>query len=128
MSGTLQDHPGRYKDRANEPTNLDELGRAPTYMSDEEKKIWKELAGNVTPGWLTRADRHTVELTVTLIAELRARTIDKPGRTSLTALLSKLGMNPCDRTKVQVPQKPKQDNDPWADYPSATDEPEEKVQ
>jgi hypothetical protein len=49
MSGTLQDHPGRYKDRANEPTNLDELGRAPTYMSEEEKKIWKELAPDGSP-------------------------------------------------------------------------------
>lgn len=128
MTGTLADHPGRYASRANEPKDLEELGRAPSHLTEAQQKIWREIVGSTQEGWLKRTDRIAVEACVRLTEQLRAGTISNQGMSVLSTLLAKLGFTPSDRSKVQIPTKPKEDNDPWADYQSPTDEQEEKVQ
>jgi len=116
LSGTLGDHPGRYANRANEPATCGDLGKPPSYFTSTEKKIWKELAENVTPGWLTKSDRFSVELCVKLMAELRAGTIANQAKSALVTLLAKLGLNSSDRSRIQVaPAKIKPD-DPFAEF------------
>jgi phage terminase small subunit len=117
LSGTLKDHPGRYANRNTEPKPDQPLGIAPTYMTKEQKKIWKELAGMVVPGVLTKSDRWAVEMAVTLISQLRDGTINGQKMSILTGLLARLGLTPSDRSKVNVvPPKQETKEDGWADF------------
>jgi phage terminase small subunit len=123
MSGTLADHPGRYANRANEPTNLEELGRAPNHLSEAQQKIWREIVASTQEGWLKRSDRIAVEACVRLTEQLRAGTISNQGMSVLSTLLAKLGFTPADRSKVQVsPQKLKEDANPFAKLLAEDDE------
>jgi phage terminase small subunit len=104
-SGAFAHDPQRRAARANEPKPKGALGAAPKHMSAAQKKLWKELANQVTPGWLTRAERWSVELAVTLMAKMRSCTIMPAEVTTLASLMSKLGLTPSDRSRVSVPKQ-----------------------
>lgn len=107
LNGAFKEHPARKAARANEPKPTEPLGSAPSYMTKEQKKLWKELAGMVVPGVLTKSDRISVELAVHLTEKLRNLSIKPQEVSILTTLLGKLGMTPSDRSKVSVVPQPK---------------------
>ncbi len=107
LSGAFKHDPARGRARANEPVPNGPLGRAPTYMSVECKKIWKEILATTVEGVLTEQDRISVELLVTLISKLRSGTLKTPEMAVLSGLLSKMGLTPADRSRVHV--EPKKD-------------------
>jgi hypothetical protein len=118
MSGTLLNNPGRYMNRA---TACDHkagpLGEPPSQMANIEKAIWHEIAANAGEGWLTASDRLLVELACRLTRRLRnpKAAILNSEMNTLANILSKLGMSPTDRTKVDAPPEtatPVAD-DPW---------------
>jgi phage terminase small subunit len=115
QSGAFKHDPQRRDARANEPKPVGELGTAPVYMTKEQKKLWKELANQVTPGWLTIAERWAVELAVTLMSKMRDGTIKTAEYTALASLMSKLGLTPSDRSRVSVP-KTKDSAGEWAAF------------
>lgn len=109
--------------RKNEPQSNGPLGQPPERLSAEERAAWRELAGNTPEGVLTRADRTWVEIAARLLARLHKEGIG--GRFGLNVgelsqinnFLSKMGLNPSDRTRLSVPQKPESDN-PFAEIAS----------
>ena len=113
VSGALAHDPLRHANRTHEPKPSGPLGSAPKHLSREQRAIWKELALTAAPDVLTRSDRWTVELLVTLMGKLRAGTISTGETSQLTILLGKLAMTPADRSKVQVapPDDPQSDLD-----------------
>ena len=95
------------RQRPNEPTVDRPIGSAPKWMSKDEKKVWKELAGQSCPGVLMVSDRLIFAVLVRLSAKFQS---NQPMMASETAqmitLSSKFAMNPADRSKVSV-EKPK---------------------
>src|SRR5437667_9262488 len=57
--GAFLTHPERR--RPNEPYETRPLGSPPKYLSDEAKKLWKEIAHNLLPGVSKVSDRHAFE-------------------------------------------------------------------
>lgn len=111
LTGALERNPGRYKERASEPKDLDALGDPPKRLTAQQKEAWNEITNNCPHGVLTKADRHTLELTVVLLAEFWANGVQMQGThlSLLNTLLAKMGMNPSDRSRVTV-QQPKTEN------------------
>ncbi len=112
--GAFTRHPERRRERRNEPQPTGELGPPPKGFDKFRRKLWKELAGIISPGVLANDNRWTVELTVTLMAQQRQGIISDKGRAQLVTLLSKLGMTPADRSKVVARKSEPAKADPWA--------------
>jgi len=106
----LQELTGAYKKnpqrRRVEPVPTGPLGDPPERLSKEEKSAWHELVAIAPPGVLKNADRMVVELASRLLARVWKEGIGgrsglAPGELSmLEKLLSKMGMSPADRSKV----------------------------
>jgi phage terminase small subunit len=106
LKGAFKKHPERKRDRANEPKHSDPFPKqAPKYLTDEQKKTWRQLVKQVPAGVLSGADITAVELPAILLAEFRTNPLDMPtSRIALmSTLLGKLGLNPSDRTKLSIP-------------------------
>lgn len=102
MRGAFVKHPERRKARANEPRPLGTIGEPPQHLSSEQSGAWRELVLHSAPGVLKNCDRFFLEVTASLLADLRAGKLGARGVTQLIACLSKLGMTPADRSKVQA--------------------------
>ena len=105
LSGAFQKDPQRK--RRNEPIPDTELGCAPEGLSESEKKAWAEIVEMCVTGVLTGADRAHVEIASCLLAEYRDK---KEIRTAtlLEKYLSKMGLNPSDRSRVYLADRPKE--------------------
>jgi phage terminase small subunit len=90
--------------RKGEPKASKPLGKAPKYLSDEEKQIWKEIAKRLAPGVAMESDRDAFELMVRLTHMMRTNDIlmKSADRTTLISLWSRFAMTPADRSKVSV--------------------------
>lgn len=110
LTGALERNPGRYYDRATEPKSLDELGEPPKRLTAQQKEAWDEIANNCPCGVLTKADRHSLEMTAVLLAEFWANGAEMQGThlSLLNTLFAKLGLNPSDRSRVTVPRPQKE--------------------
>ena len=75
--GAFLKHPER---RPNEPYETRPLGSPPKHLSDEAKKLWKEIAHNLPPGVGKVSDRHAFEMLVRLMAKERADSINNNER------------------------------------------------
>jgi len=106
-------NPGRLRERENEPVEERPLGPPPKALTPKQRQAWKELADNSVPGVLGKADRHAVEIAACLLAEVRGGEPTATIYAQLLRSLSMLGMSPADRSKVQLPAKPK--HNPFAD-------------
>jgi phage terminase small subunit len=116
-SGAFIKHPERRAARKNEPKPTGKLGAPPSFLSAEEKKIWKELEGIITPGVLGNSDRWAIEIACNLMAKRRDGSIKTQELSMLLSLLGRLGMTPADRSKVAgVPEQPGKKEDPWSSY------------
>ena len=102
--GAFLTHPERR--RPNEPYETRPLGSPPKYLSDEAKKLWKEIAHNLPPGVGKVSDRHAFEMLVRLMAKERADCINNNERGQLIKLLGSFGMTPADRSKISIDSTP----------------------
>jgi hypothetical protein len=98
--GAFLAQPGRRRDGEPQPTGP--IGSAPKHLSDEEKKIWRELVRGLAPGVGKSSDRWAAESIVRLKAKERAGTIQGNELAQLMSLYGRFGMTPSDRAKVSV--------------------------
>lgn len=108
-SGSFEKHPERKAARANEPKPDGPLGTPPacfdpnSYTGEKLLAIWHELVLQAPPGVLTSADRAHLELACRLYHRVRSNPNAKVGDYNrLAELLGKMGMNPSDRSKVNI--------------------------
>jgi phage terminase small subunit len=109
LSGAIQRNPARYLNRQNEPQPTEDIGLPPSYLSTQEKKIWKEITNDVS--WLKVTDRLSLEMVCRLVAKLRDGSIKSMELSTLITLVRVLGMSPSDRSRVNV--TPIQPNNQW---------------
>jgi phage terminase small subunit len=109
LTGAFQHNPSRMDCRINEPVVDEGVGKPPTHLSKDEKKIWKELSKDVP--WLAVSDRLALEMVCRLTTRMRTNPVDFTGSetSALTVLVRTLGMTPSDRSRVSAPQKQKED-------------------
>jgi hypothetical protein len=110
---------GRIEARLAAPKPRGELGPASKWLSEKEKKIWRQLVKNA-PAVLGESDRCLMEITVTLKAKLEDHSIENAQLTLLISCLTKLGMIPADRRPVEPPKK--KDEDPFDEFTNAPKE------
>ena len=110
LTGAFAKNPQRRAVRAGEPRPTVPLGDPPRQLDRAQSAVWRELAG-LAP-WLTAADRIALELTARLLVTLRANDgLPAPHHAQLVALLTRLGLTPADRSKINAPQ-PEEEVDP----------------
>lgn len=105
--GSFIRHPERARDSEPETSSSKPLGNPPSYLSVNQKRIWRELRKQMLPGVCFYSDRTAFELLVRLVCKMRDDTINRSEVSSLIALTSRFAMNPADRSKVAV-EKPKE--------------------
>jgi phage terminase small subunit len=107
--GAFSKNPDRQ--RPAEPTTDQPIGSPPTYLSKDEKKIWKELVKQSLPGVLKFSDRASFELLVRLTSTMRTdyATMRVADKSLFVSLCSRFALTPADRSKVNVEQ-PKKSN------------------
>ncbi|PKF72682.1 terminase [Pseudomonas fluvialis] len=78
------------------------LGKAPSHITGEVLKAWKEIEKSAPLQVLTESDRLALELAANLLAQFRLDPVEFPAAklVRLEALLGKFGMTPADRAKV----------------------------
>lgn len=108
LSGALHHDKKRYQDRIHEPIPNGDIGRPPSHLPADRKKIWREIVKNALPGSLGNSDRLLLEQLTQLVWLMRAN----PDKMScakmmlLHSLLTSFGMSPTSRCKVNaIPSK-----------------------
>lgn len=112
--GAFRANPKRRKDRLNEVQPEGELGPAPRSLGPRQKKLWNELAEIIPSGVAFACDRWTLEIAAKLMEKERRDAINTVERGQLITCLSKMGMTPSDRSKVQA--RPQQKKSKWAEF------------
>ena len=112
LNGSYDKHPERRVARALEPKPQGLLGAPPrcftveggcsAYTSERLIGIWNEIVAEVPPGVLTMSDRKHVELACRLLFRIRKDQAKSGDYSRLDVLLGKMGMNPADRSKVNI--------------------------
>jgi hypothetical protein len=108
LSGSFEKHPERKAARANEPKPEGPLGQPPQCFNPLSPSglaligIWNEVVSQVPPGLLTLSDRFHVELSCRLILRIRTSSANSGDYSRLDVLLGKMGMNPADRSRVNL--------------------------
>lgn len=117
LSGAVDKNPGRFVDRQDAPQPKAPIGKAPRHLDAEQQKIWRELTSNAPTGVLGSCDAVSVEIAVRLTQRMRDGKMDKTSEfTALFNVLSKLGLNPSDRTRVNaIPTDKAEAKSEWDD-------------
>ena len=113
LSGALKRNPGRYANRLTEPRPARDLGNPPNRLSKTERAAWRELARMVPAGVLMCSDRWLVELCCVTMAQIRKGGRDSVSKTEFSLLmqgLSKMGLSPCDRSRINLAPEPEGPN------------------
>ena len=105
LSGGLKNHPGRYKDRLNEPQDPRPPRGPSSWLSKEEKAAYREILKTDEYGIFRMCDCLAIDTTAKLLAEARANILSVSGHNSLFSALGKLGMTPKARTKLNIPHQ-----------------------
>lgn len=120
LTGADRKHPERFRARAEPAASGQRVGSPPAYLNADAKAAWKELVRDL--GWLSREDRHAVEVAALSVSALRMTV--KAGEAPTAALISAsrqalaaLGATPADRSKIHVTDDGDQD-DPFAKFHS----------
>ena len=112
VSGAAIHDPQRFRDRT-AAKRTRPLGEPYLNMSDGEKVVWRELAGDMP--WLNSSHRILVRLACHHAARLNEGTEFGVSATqALSSILSKLGATPVDETKVNHPDG--EDEDPAEEF------------
>lgn len=116
LKGADKAHPERYRNRVRR--SAPGIGEAPAYLSGDAAVVWLELAATLPPGVLTVADREAFAALCDLIAERREAPREFSGAkySVLVSLLSRFGMTPSDRAKVQVTDEPEAPANPFTEF------------
>lgn len=106
--------------RVNEPTSDKPLGPAPARLSDDCKRIWKQLQKECCPGVLLRSDRTAFELLVKLTLKMQNDELANVAQMNLLRdMCARFGLTPADRTKIQVSTPPKSSLDRFRKPPAS---------
>lgn len=116
LKGALAVNKGRFADRQKSPATQGTLGNPPKHLDDATKKVWRELAKAIPAGVAGSSDRMTVEIASCLLTQFRAApvTMQASRIALLMQLLSRLGLDPQARTRMQVPTAPETPDDEWS--------------
>jgi hypothetical protein len=116
LNGSLAVNKGRFSDRKKAPPATGEVGSPPKYFSTDEKKVWKEIAKAIPAGVAGGSDRMVIEMASRLLHQFRIDPLMQSSRLSLLMqLLSRLGLDPQARTKLQVePPAVEKTQDEWS--------------
>ena len=105
VRGAFVKHPERKRPIG--PKSKRPLGDPPDYFDEFEAAIWRETVGNCAAGVLTSADRVSMELISLSLAKVRRREpLSGAERGQMTALLSRMGMTPADRSRIHADPEP----------------------
>jgi hypothetical protein len=108
LSGSFEKHPERKRKRKNEPKPKGVIGDAPASFNPdlsvgrEMIQIWDEIVQQAPPGVLTFSDRMHVEVLCRLLYKIRHNLAKSGDYARAESLLGKMGMNPSDRSKVNL--------------------------
>lgn len=111
---TRKKNVGRYGHRASEPKPVAKLGPPPKDFTPAQKKLWKEVVGQVPPGVLTGSDRIIIEIATRLLEKLRSGRATPVEIGHLRQTLATLGMTPADRSRVSTTPPDSPTDDPLA--------------
>lgn len=82
-------------------------GKPPAHLAPAESAVWRELMKRTPRGYLQSSDRFFVEAACRLITRIRAGEVKASELNAVMNVLSKLGLNPVDRAKLNlVPARP----------------------
>ena len=104
--------PGRYHGR-NDPA-VAPIGEPSPHLKDEERQSWLRFTAEIP--WLVESDRALLEVASALRSRLDCR--DGVGLNHLqiySAILSKLGATPADRSRVSMPDDRRADDEFFPD-------------
>jgi hypothetical protein len=98
----IQGNPGKRPINANEPLSAS-LAGPPASWPGEHKAIWAELLEAAPAHVLKQADRFLLELTVRLLAQIRADAEVSAGiATQLRQCLAEMGLSPSARSRLSA--------------------------
>ena len=109
LRGAFKKDPQRARARQNEPEPKAGIGSAPDWMAADAKAAWDYLVSIALPGVLGDSDRAYLEVAAELLALKRRVGLENIKAAKLGLLdrmLSKLGLNPADRSRVTIGGKP----------------------
>ena len=109
LRGAFKKDPKRGRERENEPEPKAGIGPAPAHFHEDEVLAWDYLVGIAPIGVLGDSDRAYLEIAAELFALKRRigiEAMDSAKLNRLETMLSKLGLNPSDRSHVKVGGKP----------------------
>ncbi len=113
MTGALKKNPKRYKDRENEPENINAIRKPPAHLSKDEKAAYREIIKLSIPGVLGESDALAVEMAACLLVKCRGQyEIDgeiihasATEQNQFYKYLNQFAMTPADRSKISVQKK-----------------------
>ncbi len=107
MRGSVAVNAGRFASRKKSPKTQGSVGNPPKYFDAALKRIWKELASSIPSGVAGKSDRQVLEMASRLLHQFRSDPLMQSSRLAiLMQLLSRLGLDPQARTRLQVEQTP----------------------
>lgn len=116
MRGSLAVNAGRFEARKKAPKATGQIGKPPKYFKPRLAEIWSEISSAIPFGVAGSADRMVIEMASRLLDQFRTDPEMQASRIAiLMQLLSRLGLDPQARTKLQV-EMPKQQkpDDEWS--------------
>lgn len=102
LVGAFEKNPQRERPAEPEPTG--EIGAAPKRLNQRQRKIWDEVLSNLPPGVAANSDRIALELLVMRLDTFRQTpaVLTAADTNQLISLLSRFGMTPADRSRINV--------------------------
>lgn len=114
LSGSAKVNAGRFASRQSMPPTTGEIGPPPENLKNALHPTWNEISTAIPKGIAGSADRIAVEMATRLLHQFRTDPDMQASRISiLTNLLSRLGLDPQARTKLQTSSAPTEQEDSW---------------
>jgi phage terminase small subunit len=119
-NGAFDRNPDRGRARENEPIPSGPLGDPPERLTRVQREVWIELSQEIPDGVLSVADRKLLEIYCRFEAFARGGDPDESGAAMppqklkaseynlMVSILSRMGMTPADRSKLNVPSPEKE--------------------
>lgn len=100
------------------PKSEKDFGNAPSYFSDSERKVWRDLKDQLPKTVLTSSDKMMAEALCMLVAKMRNREpMMASDMSTMVRILSEFGMSPVSRAKLApIDKKDDNKNNPYAKF------------
>lgn len=99
---TLAMNKKKYAHREREPKRKGDLGAPPKHLSKIQRALWREFLRIVPVGVCCSFDRPIFELLILSMERIRTGKAKCADFKQCESILSRLGMTPSDRSRVQV--------------------------